>query len=87
MEDIKERRTSGQREVLAEVIDAAHRHEHADGATQGEKGPRVERQLRIVDEGLAGARDAHHVAHLLAELTLEDRSGEGLDTWRVVALE
>lgn len=62
MEDVEEGRTGRQGKVVAERVDAANRHEHADRTAESKEGTWVKIELRIVYEGLAGASRAHYVA-------------------------
>lgn len=70
MEDVEESRTSRQSKVFAEHVDAANRHEHADGATESKEGTWMKVELSIVYVRLAGSSCTHYVADPFAETSL-----------------
>lgn len=70
MKDIEESRTSRQRKVFPESVDAANSHEHADRTAESEEGTWMKIELRIMYERLTGSCRAHYIADPFAEASL-----------------
>lgn len=69
MKNVEECGTSGQYEIFSKSVDATNSNEHTNGTAQSKKGPWVEIQLRVRDEGLTSSSASHHVTHFSTQLS------------------
>lgn len=84
MKDIEESRTSRQREVFSEVVDASDRYEHANRTAESKEGTRVKIELRIMYVWLACSCSPHYIAHASTKTPLNYRRGHWLNGLNIV---
>ena len=73
MKDVEECGAGGELELIAEQLDAAHRHEHGDGRAEREEVLRAEVELRVLDERYADTRRALHVLDVRVRCRAQQR--------------